>query len=100
MPLTPDTQQQTYRTLILCVSVIAAAWALTRSTLPHVGDPSHALPFGGCYRDGTKSFQFAGPRGTPLDLKPIAALVCLSIVVILHALAGRSNNSVCSNSTR
>ncbi|BBI37362.1 triple gene block protein 2 [Cnidium virus X] len=97
MPLTPDTQQQTFRTLIACVCVVAAFWALTRSTLPHVGDPSHSLPFGGWYKDGTKSFAFNGQQSGPnSNHKSLALVLALVIIIVLHALARRSNNNQCA----
>lgn len=63
MPLTapPD-----YTRVFLCVGLgltLALVVAVySRSTLPFVGDNSHALPHGGIYRDGTKSVCYGAPK--------------------------------------
>nr|QQG34567.1 TGB2 [Dioscorea potexvirus 1] len=73
----------------------------TRNTLPHVGDHSHSLPHGGCYKDGTKSIFYNSPNQHTHGNtnKQIGFIIPLAIAIILLVLTvtykPRTRSCVC-----
>nr|QDK54731.1 triple gene block protein 2 [Apple stem pitting virus] len=67
------------------VAVAVVLFALTRSTLPQVGDNIHNLPHGGNYQDGTKRISYCGPKDSfpSSSLIPSGTPMILGIVVFL-----------------
>nr|ACM45987.1 triple gene block protein 2 [Helleborus net necrosis virus]ACM45993.1 triple gene block protein 2 [Helleborus net necrosis virus] len=64
MPLSPPPDHsRSFLALAVGLTLAVCLFALTRSTLPHVGDNIHSLPHGGCYRDGTKQISYGKPAG-------------------------------------
>lgn len=73
--------------LVLAIGLAAAVvlFMLTRSTLSHVGDNIHALPHGGCYRDGTKTISYRGP-GSSFPASSLLGFAPLILALALFAL--------------
>ncbi|DAZ85790.1 TPA_asm: triple gene block protein 2 [Cardamom virus X] len=91
MPLQPPPDySKPVGVAIITLAAAICLWTITRSTLPHTGDNIHALPHGGCYRDGTKQIRYNSPRGntTPLNSKLVALAAILAIIIALR-LRGR-----------
>ncbi|WVS18185.1 MAG: ORF9 protein [Hibiscus virus X] len=69
---------------VIGLTLVAFTWAVTRSTLPTVGDPYHNLPHGGHYQDGTKRVDYCGPRKA-IHSKPSEHLWVLLLILALSA---------------
>ncbi|BBD14451.1 triple gene block 2 [Cherry virus B] len=102
--LTPPPDNLRFLTPIavgLAVGIVI--YALTRSTLPGVGDNIHNLPHGGDYRDGTKTIQYYRPKGSfpssNLFSTSNFATLCVVILIIfaIHVseLFNRPNRRTC-----
>ncbi|UTI93306.1 triple gene block 2 [Chaenostoma potexvirus] len=76
------------------ISLAIITLSLTRSTLPFSGDPNHSLPFGGLYKDGTKTILFNKP-GTSTKTNHTAwalgAIFCLTAIITARALADHTH---------
>lgn len=94
MPLSPPIDySRVFIAITVGVTIGLALFALTRSTLPHVGDNLHNLPHGGRYRDGTKSIDYCGPRKSypassllGLSKNSYPALIVVGLVGVIIAL--------------
>ncbi|QGT76800.1 P3 [Citrus yellow mottle-associated virus] len=88
MPLQPPPDHSwTYRILALGTAFALFTLTLTRDTSRHVGDPSHSLPFGGYYRDGSKVVHYNSPRATrPTSNTTLWALLPITLILVIHAL--------------
>nr|QQG34577.1 TGB2 [Ferula potexvirus 1] len=97
MPLRPPADySSTLRVVSVGICLVALTVALTRSTLPAVGDTTHSLPHGGFYRDGTKCIKYHGPAAKPVsNLWPVLAVIL--IPALLYALRGRASDSPSRN---
>nr|UDF48725.1 triple gene block protein 2 [Cowpea mild mottle virus] len=86
MPLTaPPDHSRTFSYLAIGLSVCISLYTLTRHTTPIAGDNIHRLPFGGCYRDGTKSILYNRPG---LKSQPFVNLGKLETLLIVLTLSG------------
>nr|QCY49521.1 triple gene block 2 protein [Shallot latent virus] len=86
MPLSPPPDHtKTYFACAVGVCIALCLYALTRSTLPHVGDNIHSLPHGGCYQDGTKRIVYNSPaRNFPSSnlLLSLTSPLCLLALIL------------------
>nr|AZF99038.1 orf3 [Papaya mosaic virus] len=92
--LTPPTDHsKTFFVLAIGVGIACIFHFALAYRLPTPGDGSHSLPFGGHYRDGTKTISYNSPRGhsTNHGLAPLAAVLC--IIFALHVLRPRDRAS-------
>jgi len=67
---------------------------LKQNHSPFSGDSSHALPHGGCYRDGTKQVFYNRPKAgvNPEGLtKSVAFLLCLILPLVIYASSKRNS---------
>ncbi|ANW11494.1 TGB2 [Senna mosaic virus] len=74
------------------LGVALVVFSFRNYSLPTPGDNIHHLPFGGSYRDGTKSVHYSGPRGgqTTFWAWPIVAIPALSLLI--YVLSQRSRD--------
>nr|QYF50144.1 MAG: putative triple gene block protein 2 [Sichuan alphaflexivirus 1] len=102
MPLTEQkTHHESVKLVALAAGVIGIVWAITRSTLPQVGDNVHKLPHGGQYQDGTKVIRYNSPGCSSHSAKSSSGFAFLVVVIIGLYLAAdawfrsSSSRSVC-----
>lgn len=106
MPLSPPIDySRVFIAIVIGSTIGLALFALTRSTLPHVGDNLHSLPHGGRYRDGTKSIDYCGPRksfpssslfGSSSGSLPALAVILLVAVIIAISSLKQNKTRVCN----
>ncbi|AUG45970.1 TGB2 [Babaco mosaic virus] len=60
--------------------------------LPVPGDNIHSLPFGGYYRDGTKSISYNSPRSQASASKSVPALLVLALVAAIYGITWGDKN--------
>nr|URX65505.1 triple gene block protein 2 [Cowpea mild mottle virus] len=99
MPLVaPPDHSKTLSYLAIGLSICLGIWALTRHTIPIAGDNIHRLPFGGCYRDGTKAILYNRPGRVPTPTFSFGKLEAFFGVIILIGLlvvCSSRKSSVC-----
>lgn len=61
--------------------------------LPSPGDNIHHLPFGGSYRDGTKSISYNSPSRAPRNSEFLPIALVFFIIGALHVLRKRDSNN-------
>ncbi|QNJ34489.1 triple gene block protein 2 [Aconite virus A] len=101
MPLSPPIDySRVFIAIVIGTTIGLALFALTRSTLPHVGDNLHSLPHGGRYRDGTKSIDYCGPRKTfpssslfGYSGSNLPALAVFLLVAVIIAISSRQQTT-------
>nr|ANH10862.1 triple gene block gene protein 2 [Opuntia virus X]ATU47238.1 TGB protein 2 [Opuntia virus X] len=79
----PPDYSKAVTSLTIGLTLVLAVYAVTRSTLPTVGDSSHSLPHGGFYKDGTKTVKYLGPSDN--HSKHIPLLAVLVIIALIYA---------------
>ena len=106
MPLIPPPNpQKTYQITVLALGLVLLAFVLISDHSPKVGDHLHNLPFGGEYKDGTKTIKyFQRPNQHSLS-KTLAKshnttifLIILGLIGTLHGLHYFSNSRRVSSS--
>ncbi|AAK97524.1 12 kDa triple gene block protein [Indian citrus ringspot virus] len=95
MPLQPPPDHTwAVRIIALGLAVTALIFTSTRDTSRHVGDPSHSLPFGGHYRDGSKVIHYNSPRSSkPSNHTPYLLFAPIGIILLIHALHRLGNSA-------
>nr|WRN92076.1 triple gene block 2 [Citrus yellow vein clearing virus] len=87
MPLQPPPDHTwTFRLLALGAALALLTFTLNRDTSRHVGDPSHSLPFGGYYRDGSKVVHYNSPRATKPSTPSFLYLAPILLILLIHAV--------------
>lgn len=82
--------------LTVGIGISLVIYALTRSTLPSVGDNFHSLPHGGWYKDGTKTVYYQKPGGSTTSWTPILLVVALSVAIyVSHLFSSRTTSRSC-----
>nr|WDS52200.1 MAG: triple gene block protein 2 [Opuntia potexvirus A] len=80
------------------LGIAVVVYTLTRSTLPRVGDPSHELPHGGWYKDGTKTVLYNSPSQLTGSHIPFLLALLLPILIYVSSLpCTRSPTRVCNH---
>nr|BAU68243.1 12 kDa protein [Cactus virus X] len=94
----PPDHTRTLLPLTLGLGLSLVVFALTRSTLPSVGDSSHSLPHGGWYRDGTKTVFYSGPKKTAINWSPSILVLFLTLAIyVSYLFESRSRAGPCSH---
>nr|UDF48719.1 triple gene block protein 2 [Cowpea mild mottle virus] len=87
MPLTaPPDYTKAFTYLVIGLSICVGLYTLTRHTTPIAGDNIHRLPFGGCYKDGTKSILYNRPGLSSQPFLNFGKLEAFLMVVIISGL--------------
>nr|QHA79266.1 triple gene block 2 [Papaya mosaic virus]QHA79271.1 triple gene block 2 [Papaya mosaic virus]QHA79281.1 triple gene block 2 [Papaya mosaic virus] len=60
--------------------------------LPTPGDNIHSLPFGGYYKDGTKTVHYNSPGRGPKVSGPAPILLVFALIFALHVLRKRDTS--------
>lgn len=104
MPLTPPPDYtKTILSAVVGCTFAVAVWALTRATIPQVGDRDHYLPHGGWYKDGTKAVHYYRPgklnsvegHSRGLSFQPWALTILLVAIIIALSYLDRSRCRTC-----
>ncbi|QIL68842.1 triple gene block protein 2 [Papaya virus X] len=90
LTLTPPADlSKVYLPLAIGIALTLVIYAITRSTLPYVGDSTHALPHGGFYKDGTKTIHYHGIGRnfrTSAGLLPLLLAFSLPLIIYVSSL--------------
>nr|WIM33201.1 triple gene block 2 [Grapevine carlavirus 1] len=73
---------------------------LRSHTSPIGGDPYHKLPYGGLYKDGTKSIHYYPQHWKPVGGEPALPNIYLLILVLLLIITLRILHGLNKGSTR
>ena len=81
----PPDHSKSLLVVAACFGCSLIAFAANRYIYPVAGDTQHRFPFGGCYRDGTKSAIYYKPNLPISGRFSLGKLEVLLIVLLLIA---------------
>lgn len=98
MPLSaPPDLSKVYIVVALSACLVGSILALNRFIYPVAGDSQHRLPFGGCYRDGTKAVIYNKPTLPRSSSSPFGKFeiftAVVGLILLVVFLTSRKNRS-------